>query len=1131
LHVLRESTLSQFRVVECPISSPFHSAKLFTAYDISQILEGTSAERWSNVVHLPVISSATGKLSAARTYRALLEEALEDMLLRPIIWEDVVYGVAYVNRLGKDSKISLRPVGTNAEAALCTALERKGFNAVVSSFKPVLNSRDQFLEEGNVPVKTPSGNSRIAIVGMSGRFPEADNLDEYWNILLQGLDVHKIVPPSRWSMNHVDPEGKRKNTSRTPFGCWLKQPGQFDATFFEISPREALQVDPASRIALMTTYEAMEQAGLVPDATPSTRRDRVGVFYGVTSNDWMEVNSSQKIDTYFIPGGCRAFIPGRVNYCFKFSGPSYSMDTACSSSLAAIHTACNSLWQGNVDTAIAGGTNVLTNPDYTAGLDKGHFLSRTGNCKPFDENADGYCRGEGVCTIILKRLEDALAENDPILGVISGAYTNHSAEAESITRPRAESQMAIFNKIMNDAGVLPEEVGYVEMHGTGTQAGDTVEMRSVLETFAPNYIGLSAENKPLRQPIYLGSAKANIGHGEASSGVSSLAKALLMLKNDIIPPHSGIKTKLNSRFPSDLQERNVHIASTAIAWPKAHRKPRRIFVNNFSAAGGNSALLIEDAPLTVSTRSTDTRSSHIVTVTAKSSDALWRNAESLANFLDGKTTESQITLPSLSYTTTARRIHHPHRLAVRGSSLQEIRSSLREELTRRGNSKGAPTGVTFAFTGNGTQYPGMGKQLFEAFPTFRADIMRLDQLLQSEGFPSVLPFCSQSSIEDLECPPVVVQLAAICLEIALARLWISWGVIPQAVIGHSLGEYAALNVAGVLSDSDTIYLVGKRASLLEQKCTTNTHSMLAVAAPQATVERLVKRSGCEVACINGPEDIVLSGPIDEIREMKSQLENKSIKATLLPVHYAFHSSQVDVILDEFEALCHGIKFQKPKIPVLSPLKGSIINNIGTFGPKYLSDHCRKPVNIVDTLRLARDRGLITKNSLVVEIGPQPIYGRMVRSTLGSAAMTVPSIKRNQDMWPILTGTLSSLYTSGVEINWGEYHRGFQSSLQVIPLPAYSWDLKDYWIQYVNDWSLRKGEPAGVTSDLPLVPVQGLGSSIHKIVEESIQGKSGAVILETDLSDRHIKDIATGHVVNDIPLATPVSCFLFSGGSH
>ncbi|AEO68580.1 uncharacterized protein THITE_13940, partial [Thermothielavioides terrestris NRRL 8126] len=263
-----------------------------------------------------------------------------------------------------------------------------------------------------------------AIIGMSGRFPDAADLSAFWDLLYRGLDVHRQVPEERFdARRHYDATGRRKNTSKVLNGCWIRDPGLFDARFFNISPKEAEQSDPGQRLALETVYEALDMAGAVPDRTPSTRRERVGVFYGMASDNWREVNSGQNVDTFFIPaGGNRAFTPGPLNYYFKISGPSASIDTACSSSLAAIHMACNSLWRNDCDTAIAGGTNVMTNPDNFAGLDRGHFLSRTGNCNTFDDGADGYCRADGVGTVILKRLEDAQADKDPILGVILGRF-------------------------------------------------------------------------------------------------------------------------------------------------------------------------------------------------------------------------------------------------------------------------------------------------------------------------------------------------------------------------------------------------------------------------------------------------------------------------------------------------------------------------------------------------------------------------------------------------------------------------------------------------------------------------------------------------------------------------------------
>ncbi|KAF2867547.1 beta-ketoacyl synthase [Massariosphaeria phaeospora] len=1113
LKTLEEECFDDSRILECPTSAPFHSSTLFSQYDINAILEPLSTEARNRKINLPLISSFSGKLSNARTYGDLLGEVVEDILCNPIVWENIIHGVAHLTSFRRHQQINVIPVGVNSQAtALYNALHQRGFSA--NLLKDIFSTLESEVIEN---FKTPSGKSKIAIVGVSGRFPNADDMDEYWDILFKGLDVHDIVPETRWSLNHFDPSGKRKNTSRTKFGCWLKKPGHFDAPFFGISPREALQMDPASRIALMTTYEAMEQAGVVPDSTPSSMRDRIGVFYGVTSNDWMEVNSAQNIDTYFIPGGCRAFIPGRINYCFKFTGPSLSIDTACSSSLTALHTACNALWQGDIDMAVSGGTNVLTNPDYTAGLDKGHFLSKTGNCKPFDDGADGYCRGEGVVTLILKRLEDAVAENDPIIGIIAGAHTNHSAEAESITRPHADIQKAVFSTIMNDAGVVADDIGYVEMHGTGTQAGDVVEMKSVLETFA--------SPQPREAPLYLGSTKANIGHGEAASGVSSVAKALLMLRHNTIPLHCGIKTRLNRKFP-DLNNQNVHIARESLPWEKEAKKARRLFVNNFSAAGGNTAVLIEDA-FEAPELSVDLRTSHIITLSAKSSSALLRNAESMLDFLKTTTTSDGM-LSSLGYTTTARRTHHAHRLAVSGSSIESITSDLQKEISQyipAKPTKNSPR-IVFAFTGNGTQYPGMGKELFENFASFRADILRLDQLAQTQGFPSIVPYCSTSIGDETEPPTLVVQLAVVCLEIALSRLWRCWGIVPDSVVGHSLGEYAALNVAGVLSDADTIYLVGRRARLLQEECTAGTHSMLAVSAPGYQISNLIKSTGCEIACINGPNDMVLSGPTIAIRNLHASLKVQRVKATVLQVAYAFHSSQVDVILDAFQGLCAGVQFRKPRIPILSPLRGSIIDSAGILDAKYLAKHCKQPVDMVKAFESARSHGHIAENSIVLELGPQPIFAAMVRNILGSTVTTLPSIRRGQAMWPVLTKTLVALYTLGVGIDWKEYHVGFESCARVISLPAYSWDLKDYWIQYVNDWSLRKGEPAVASSrptvTMPIVttPKASWTSSKYQLLEETLQNGRGTMIIEADLQKSGIGAISAGHQVKGIPLATP-----------
>ena len=1119
-------------VLEIPVHAPYHAPHLFNRFDVESILETTSAEIWASYkVNIPVVSSATGTLIWAEDFKSLLHAALTEVLIEPIRWDAIGECVTSVLQSIGESKLKLISVATTAEHALCSVL------------KPVKQPSDESAGSlpltyplPNLPIEidyqqmvtspsmeaTPSGRpekSKIAIIGMSGRFPDAENPSAFWDLLYNGRDVHKVVPPNRWDVKtHVDITGKKKNTSATPYGCWLDNPGMFDARFFNMSPREAPQVDPAQRLALLTAYEAIEQAGIVPDASPSTQKDRVGVFYGVTSNDWMETNSAQDIDTYFIPGGNRAFIPGRINYFFKFSGPSYSVDTACSSSLAAMHVACNSLWRGDIDTAIAGGTNVLTNPDFTAGLDRGHFLSRTGNCKTFDDDADGYCRGEGVGTVILKRLEDALADNDPIQGLILGAYTNHSAEAESITRPHVGAQRAIFEKILNVVGMDPYDISYVEMHGTGTQAGDAGEMQSVLDTFAPS---TACQKRRSDQVLHLGSVKANIGHGEAASGISGLAKILLMMQKNLIPPHCGIKTQINQKFPTDLKERNVHIATEPTPWTQNKGNARKVFLNNFSAAGGNTALLLEDAPASIRDNVPDPRTSHIVAISAKCAASLRGNLQSLLGFI-GATNEQELSLPGLSYTTTARRMHHPHRVIVSGSDLQAIRMRLEEAIARDDGmtrAKSAPK-ITFTFTGQGSQYPGMGKQLYEASPHFRSNICRFDQLCQSQGFPSIQPLYHADGDDIGDYTPLVVQLAGVCLQMALARLWASWGIIPNAVVGHSLGEYAALNVAGVLSDSDTIYLVGKRAQLIQQRCNRGTHSMLAVKASPATISSLLTGQIYEVACMNSPDETVLSGRSDNIHAILTLLNAHKLRTTVLKVPYAFHSSQVDPILEDFEVASRGATFHEPLVPVICPLLGKVVTKADTFGPHYLVRHCREPVNMVDALLTAKQTNIITDKTFIVEIGSHPVVSGMVKATIGPLT-TLPTLRRDKDTWIVLTEGLSRFYSAGIEISWTEYHRDFKSSHQVLQLPAYSWDLKDYWMQYENDWSLRKGDP------LPVIGSQ-IGTSalesttVHRLVEESAEGCKIALVVESDISRPDLNPLVQGHKVDQIPLCTPVS---------
>lgn len=1093
------------------IYAPFHRASLYSNADIDHILNAVDAGILQQVTAtLPVISSTSGRLIEANDLHSHLREALFQILIEPIGWNEFCAGLACFILSTKNLHIEIRPIGTTAGSSLSTSLKQMltAGHEVTCTVPGPLHGNGFF--PGGA-LSADINRAKIAIIGVSGRYPGAENNEQFWEVIRQGRDTHKEVPPTRWdARTHCDPTGKVKNTSITPYGCWLENPGLFDARFFNMSPRETPQVDPAQRMGLMAAYEAMEQAGIVPDATPSTRKERVGVVFGATSNDWMETNSAQDIDTYYIPGGNRAFIPGRINYFFKFSGQSYSVDTACSSSLAAIHIACNALWRGDVDMVIAGGTNVLTNPDPTAGLDRGHFLSRTGNCKTFDDQADGYCRAEGIATILLKRLEDAVIDHDPIRGLILGAYTNHSAEAESITRPHVGAQRNIFHKILSSAGVDPYTVSYVEMHGTGTQAGDAGEMASVLDIFAPPD---ARKRRRDDQPLYLGSAKSNIGHGEAASGVTSVSKVLLMMQNNIIPPHCGIKNRINRKFPTDLKARNVHIATKEVPWHRTQNEPRRVFVNNFSAAGGNSAILMEDAPLEKPLEGIDPRTSHIIATSAKCAASLAGNLKSILGYIRSN---SNISLAQLSYTTTARRIHHHHRVMVSGSNLVEIETKL-EQALNRGDGSTRPKAIPrmmFSYTGQGSTFVGMASHLYQHLVGFRTNIERFDKLGQALGFPIVEPIFQDAPGTDLsEFSPTAVQLAHIYMQMALTQLWASWGIVPDVVVGHSLGEYAALNAAEVLSDADTIFLVGKRAQLLEQHCALGTHSMLVVQASNSKLPVLLAGHQYEVSCFNGPEETVLGGTSEQICVFKEVLQQRAVKTTLIRVPYAYHSSQVEAVLDEFEHASKAVTFHKPRISVLSSSLARSIDDEGTFDSQYLRRHCREPVNYLGAMIFAEEHQVVPERSCAIEIGPHPVLTGLTKAIRGSQVTALPTLQRRQEDWKVLAQTLSTLYCAGKDIHWSEYHRDFPSSHKVLQLPAYSWDLKDYWIQYVHDWSLRKGDPPLMAPSV--TPLSS--TTIHRVLEDSID----KVTVECDISRDDLYPLVQGHEVDGVPLCTPV----------
>ncbi|KAL8896686.1 MAG: hypothetical protein Q9192_002952 [Flavoplaca navasiana] len=1097
------------------IQTPYHARYLNGLEEVDEVLSHLRDERLKEYrPRIPVLSMATGLLTEAEDFPGLLRQVVAETLCEQVRWDKTCPALSSILTREQSLKSCVvYPVASNAATLLCTALQREMQPSVTIS--SVLNTHVERIQTSPAPGRFQ--DSKIAIVGFSGRFPDAASNEELWAILQAARDCHRTVPDDRFDWEaHYDVNGKKKNTSRVKFGCFINDPGIFDARFFNISPREAENMDPGQRLALMSAYEAIEMAGLVPDRTPSTQRDRIGVFFGVTSDDWREVNSGQDIGTYFIPGGNRAFVPGRISYFFRFSGPSISVDTACSSSFAAISTACGYLRQGECDSAIAGGTNVLTNPDNFVGLDRGHFLSTTGNCNPFDDSANGYCRADAVGAVVLKRLEDAQADHDPIFGVIAGSSTNHCGQTVSITRPHEGDQLSLFKRILRHTNTDPTDVSYVEMHGTGTQAGDAAEMRSVLSAFA--WDDRRACQTPPR-PLHLGAIKANVGHSESASGVTALIKVLMMMQHSEIPPHR-LDGQLNHHYPVDMARRDVHIAFKPTPWRREDctNGKRMSFLNNFSAAGGNTALLLEDAPCRVACPTpTDPRTVKPVAVSAKTIKALEGNVRAL---LDHLANNPAISLSTLSYTTTARRIHHKFRRLVFGPDTDAIKVALRHCLDDRVEVKGieaeSPKRV-FVFTGQGILYNGIGNQLFNHVADFRTQILRFDRIAQRQGFPSFLPLISDEGHIDVQgVDPIMAQLAIACVQMTLSGLWTLWVGQPSAVIGHSLGEYAALHAAGVLSASDTIYLVGSRARLLGKYCNKATHSMLAIKASLATVIPRLANTSCTVSCVNSPANVVVSGPDRNIKELSGTFRSDNVDVVPLGVPYAFHSAQVEPILAEFETLASGVIFHKPDVPYMSPLLTQTVGEGGILNASYLARAARECVNFWGAIEVAHDSKLVNESTVWIEIGAHAACSGMIKQTIGSQAITAPTLVKSADTWKILMGSLQSLYQAGVDVQWGEFHRGFEDAHEVLPLPSYQWDLKNYWIQYRHSFCLTKGDdPNTFRSGVPLaLPAPlSLSPSVQRIMEENKSAEASTLLAESDLHDPRLAPIISGHEVN------------------
>jgi acyl transferase domain-containing protein/SAM-dependent methyltransferase len=875
----------------------------------------------------------------------------------------------------------------------------------------------------------------IAIVGVGCRLPGGVvDAVSYWELLAAGRDAIVEVPRERWDVGAFydeNPDAPGKMSTR--WGGFIEGIDSFDAEFFNISAREAVSLDPQQRLLLDVAWEALENAGIPADALAGSS---TGVFAAMAAFDYpqqqLQTLDASEIDAYFATGASHSVASGRISYFLGLKGPCMTVDTACSGSLVAVHLACQSLRLGECNLALAGGVSVLLLPELFVGFSNAHMMAADGRCKVFDAAADGYVRSEGCGMVVLKRLNDAIADGDEVLAVIRGSAINHDGRSNGLTAPNGPSQVAVIESALARAGVRPAHVGYVEAHGTGTSLGDPIEVHALGAAFGAQ----RSEDRPL----LIGSVKSNLGHLEAAAGIASLIKVALSLRERALP------ASLHFRKPNPQiawGQMPLEVVTRLSPWEPIDGA-RIAGVSSFGFSGTNAHIVVAEAPDRPAREASTARPLTLLTLSAKDEPALLAGASRLAVALSGRL---QGSLPEVAYTLNTGRARFAHRLAVVARSTSEAAADLaaagdaQSPNIIKGVVDSDATDVCFLFAGQGSQYPGMGQALFESEPVFRDAIARCDAVLAPLLGRSLESLLYAGDSDALRSPRFA-QPAIVAVEYALSEIWRQWGVTPAAVLGHSLGEYAAAVVAGVLSLEDGLTLVAERARLVEQHCAEG--RMVAVRASADVVRAVLDGTGraVSVAALNGPESVVVSGPVDDVERVAQSLERRGVSVQPLDTTRAFHNSLLEPALGELEAIADKLEHRAPQVPLISNVDGAFFaTGVGPTA-RYWAEQARRPVRFHDGLRAAVARGF----GAFLEIGPSSTLTGIARESVATAPTDerrwLASLRRGRADWEQVLGTAAALYVQGAPVDWNAFHRG--SLRRKADLPTYPFQRKRYW---------------------------------------------------------------------------------------
>jgi acyl transferase domain-containing protein/acyl carrier protein len=888
----------------------------------------------------------------------------------------------------------------------------------------------------------------IAVIGLGCRFPGgASSPDEFWRLLRDGVDAISEIPRDRWDIDaYYDPDPDVPGKMSARCGGFVGDVRPFDAPFFGISSREATSLDPQQRLLLETTWEAFEHAGQAPDRLQGSR---TGVFVGICCSDYgqqqIKLGDPAYFDVYFGTGTAPSVAAGRLAYLLGLQGPCMAVDTACSSSLVAIHLACQSLRQGESEMAVAAGVNLLLAPEVNVALSRGHMLSPDGRCKTFDASADGYVRSEGCGVVILKRLSKAIEDGDRVLALVRGSAINQDGRSGGLTVPNGPAQQELIRSALESAGVRAADVAYVEAHGTGTSLGDPIEAHALGAVFAADR---SAED-----PLLVGSVKTNLGHLEAAAGIAGFIKVVLSLQHAEIPPHLHFST------PSphiDWPSIHARVPTRVEAWPA--RAGRRIAgLSAFGFSGTNVHVVLEEAPAAVrsSQAPQPDRPRHVLALSAKSGAAL----RDLASRYEHHLRTTNDALADVCFTAATGRAQFAHRLAGSAGSAVEAADALRsfvageppESLFAGEASKPGPI-VSFLFPGQSVQFAAMGRRLFEMQPVFRDALERCDRAGAMLNLGIIDCLYAGGDLDNL----AAIQPSLFAVEFALAELWRSWGVQPNVLAGHSLGEYVAACVAGVFSLEDALKLVAARSRLMQAA---PEGSMAAIMADEETVRRLVGESApaVSIAAVNGPSNSVVAGTPAEVDAVMQAAARTGIATKPLRIQRAGHSALMDGVLDEFERIAREVVYQEPRIPVVAMLTGAIAKPGEVTNAGYWKRQVRETVQFKAAVETLAAHG----SRVFVEVGPGSTLVALGRSCVSDeSAAWVTSIRSERDDWEEMLTSLAALYVRGLDVNWASFDRPY--SRRKVTLPTYAFQREPHWIDGIGKPARRHalGTPAG-----------------------------------------------------------------------